>query len=285
MAKTFIAACIQTNSTPSTRENIATVSTLVRRARDDGAELVLTPENVLQIEPDKAKQRAEAQTEEVHEGLAAFRELARETGVWLLAGSLTVRLPDGDGRMANRSYLLSPDGTIAAAYDKIHMFDVQIGDGQTYRESANFRPGTAAVMAQLPWGVLGLSVCYDVRFAYLYRLLAQGGAQMLSIPAAFTEKTGMAHWHVLMRARAIETGCFVFAAAQTGTHAGGRRTFGHSLIVAPWGEVMADAGEAVGHVTAHIDLDRVAEARGMIPALDHDRPVASPVRRDAAAAE
>ncbi len=179
-------------------------------------------------------------------------------------------------KLANRSLLIDPAGHIAARYDKIHMFDVEIPDGQSYRESRVYEAGTEAVTAELPWGRLGLTVCYDLRFPYLYRSLAQAGAQFLSIPSAFTRFTGQAHWHVLLRARAIETGCFVFAPAQCGSHDGGRETYGHSLIVAPWGEVLADGGEEPGVTLAEIDPAEVAKARTMIPALDHDRPFAAP---------
>jgi predicted amidohydrolase len=178
-------------------------------------------------------------------------------------------------RLANRSFLLTPEGEIAARYDKIHMFDVDLEDGQTYRESVLYRPGDTPVLAELPWGTLGMTVCYDVRFAYLYRALAQAGADFLTIPAAFTVPTGKAHWHVLQRARAIETACFVLAPAQWGEHADGRKTYGHSLIVDPWGEVLADAGEGVGFVTAEIDPAKIAEARRKVPALRHDRTLAA----------
>ncbi|HEY2112025.1 MAG TPA: carbon-nitrogen hydrolase family protein, partial [Dongiaceae bacterium] len=198
----------------------------------------------------------------------------RSHRLWVHVGSLALRVsPD---RAANRSFLIAPDGEIAARYDKIHMFDVDLANVERYRESAAFRPGHQAVTADLPWGRLGLTICYDLRFAYLYRALAKAGAGFISIPAAFTRPTGQAHWHVLMRARAIETGCFVFAPAQTGEHAEGRKTYGHSLIVAPWGEVLADGGEEVGFITARIDPAKIAEARGMVPALTHDRGFSPP---------
>jgi predicted amidohydrolase len=190
-------------------------------------------------------------------------------------GSLAVKL-DSNDKVANRSFLLDAVGNIVASYDKIHMFDVQLPSGETYRESATFKPGETAVVAPTPWGQLGMSVCYDVRFAVLYRALAQAGASILTVPAAFTRTTGKAHWHILLRARAIETGCFVVAAAQCGTHAEGRQTFGHSLIVDPWGEVLADGGEEVGVTLARIDTARVAEVRGMVPALSHDRVFSPP---------
>jgi predicted amidohydrolase len=254
--------------------NIEAASTLVREARAKGAELIATPEIAGMFEPNRAAHLEKARHEADHPFLAAFRALAEETGAWLLIGSIAVRLDASS--LTNRSFLLSPEGEIAARYDKIHMFDVDLPSGESYRESALYRPGEAAVLAELPWGRLGMTVCYDLRFPYLYRALAQAGAQILTIPAAFTVPTGRAHWHVLMRARAIETGCFVLAPAQWGEHAEGRKTYGHSLIVAPWGEVLADAGEGIGIVTAELDLDEVAEARRMVPALRHDRRFAPP---------
>ena len=206
--------------------------------------------------------------------LAAGRELARELGAHLLLGSIVVRIDETT--LANRSLLIRPDGEIAGRYDKIHMFDVDLAGGERHRESSVFRPGERAVTVALPWGVLGMSVCYDLRFAYLYRALAHAGADFLSIPAAFTVPTGRAHWHVLMRARAIETGCFVFAPAQWGEHATGRRTYGHSLIVAPWGEVLAESEDAVGLIVVEIDPAKVLEARRQVPSLSHDRAFATP---------
>jgi predicted amidohydrolase len=227
------------------------------------------------IEPRREPKFAKAEDEQAPRGIAAFQVLARETGAWLLAGSLVVRLP-GEERLANRSYLFDPQGAVVARYDKIHMFDVDLAGGERYRESAQFRPGERAVLADTPWGKLGMSVCYDLRFPALYRALAQAGARMLSIPSAFALPTGEAHWHSLLRARAIETGCFVLAPAQTGLHEGGRRTYGHSLIVDPWGAVLADGGEAVGFVTAELDLARVDEARRAVPSLSQDRPWLGP---------
>jgi predicted amidohydrolase len=250
------------------------VGDLVRRARDAGAEFIVTPEITGMFEPKRDLHLAKATGEETNPALAAFRELARETGAWLLIGSLAIKLDAA--RLANRSFLIGPDGVIVARYDKIHMFDVDLENGESYRESALYRPGDNTVLAALPWGTLGMTICYDLRFPYLYRALAQAGADFLSIPAAFTVPTGKAHWHVLQRARAIENGCFVFAAAQWGEHADGRKTYGHSLIVDPWGEVLADAGEGVGVITAAIDLAKVAEARRMVPALRHDRGIPAP---------
>jgi len=273
----FKAACVQTNSGREIAPNVEAASALVREARRQGADLIALPENVTMVEPEGARLRAKAQSEEAHPGLAAFRELARETGAWLLVGSLAIKL--GDGRIANRSYLLEPGGGVVARYDKIHMFDVDLENGESYRESATFRPGEAAVVAETPWGLLGMTVCYDLRFPHLYRSLAHAGASMITVPSAFTEVTGRAHWHVLLRARAIETGCFVIAPAQCGVHAEGRRTFGHSLIVDPWGEVLADAGKEVGVIAAEIDLAKVGRARKMIPSLTHDRDFAPPAAK------
>ena len=286
MSGAFKAACIQLSSAREVEPNIASLSVLVRRARDSGAELIMTPEVSDMMEPKRALRLAKARDEAAHSMLAACRDLARETGAWLLLGSAVVKRDDpSDDRLANRSFLLSPDGAIAQRYDKIHMFDVELEGGESYRESNAFRPGEAAVLASLPWGMLGMTVCYDLRFPHLYRALAQAGADFLSIPSAFTVPTGRAHWQVLMRARAIETGCFVFAPAQWGEHAEGRKTYGHSLIVAPWGEMLAEAADGIGVITAEIDPARIAEARGKVPSLAHDRPYAAPQPPRAIAAE
>ena len=282
MTAKFTLACVQTNSGREIAPNIEAVSVQIREARNKGADFIAVPENVAMIEPDGAKLRAKAESEGTHQALAAFRALARDSGAWILVGSLAVKLDDG--RIANRSFLLKPDGAIEARYDKIHMFDVDLENGESYRESATFRPGEAAVIAGTPWGGLGMTVCYDLRFPYLYRSLAHAGAVMMSVPSAFTEVTGRAHWHVLLRARAIETGSFVIAPAQCGIHAEGRRTFGHSLIVDPWGEVLADGGKDVGIIMAEIDLAKVARARAMIPSLRHDRSFDAPAGPPAAKA-
>jgi predicted amidohydrolase len=275
MGKSFKVACVQNCAARDMAPSIAAVADLIRGAAAAGAALIVLPEMVTMIEPRNGLVLEKAVPEAADPGLAAFRDLARETGAWILVGSLLLKEP-GETRVVNRSFLLDGAGRIVARYDKLHLFDIDLPSGESYRESATVQPGARAVLAQTPWGPLGLSVCYDVRFAYLYRALAQAGACFLSIPAAFTHTTGKAHWHVLVRARAIETGSYVFAANQTGTHAEGRRTFGHSLIVDPWGAVLADAGEDVGFITADIDPARVAEARSMIPALEHDRRFAGP---------
>jgi len=277
----FKAACIQLNAGREVEPNIRAASALVRAAREAGADLIMTPEVSDMIEPKRALREEKARAESAHPMLAAFRDLARETQAYLLLGSIVVRTED-DGRLANRSFLIAPDGGILARYDKIHMFDVDLPGGESYRESAVFKPGEGTALAALPWGVLGLTVCYDLRFPHLYRALAQGGADFLTVPSAFTVPTGKAHWHVLLRARAIENGCFVFAPAQCGEHAEGRRTYGHSLIVAPWGEALAEAGEEPGFILAEIDPAKIAEARRAVPSLGHDRPFASPRKRPAA---
>ncbi|MCA8900714.1 MAG: carbon-nitrogen hydrolase family protein [Hyphomonas sp.] len=267
------AACIQMRSGTEVGPNMAAASALIREAAGQGASFIATPEmtNILDIRPGMARPKIVAEAEDA--SLAAFRALAAELGVTLLVGSLAVTLPD-DSRLANRSFLIGPDGAILARYDKIHMFDVEVGDGQSYRESRAYRPGTEAVLAAAPFGKVGLTVCYDVRFPHLYRRLAQAGADILTVPAAFTRVTGEAHWHVLLRARAIETGCFVIAPAQGGRHEDGRETYGHSLILSPWGEVMADAGDVEpGILIAELDLAAVARARARIPSLGHDRDV------------
>ena len=274
MTGSFTVGLVQLASGTEVEANLAAAEEGVRRAREAGADFVLTPETTDLMDMRRRSLFAKAEGEAEHRGLTALRALAAELGCWLLIGSLVVRL--SEERLANRSFLVDPAGAVRARYDKIHMFDVAVPDGQTYRESASYRPGETAVAADLPWGRLGLTICYDLRFAHLYRALAGAGADFLTVPSAFTRLTGQAHWHVLLRARAIETGCYVFAPAQCGETGQGRQTYGHSLIVAPWGEVLADGGEAPGVVTARIDPARVAEARAMIPALAHDRGFAPP---------
>jgi len=283
MSKSFKAACVQMNSAAEIAPNLESASTLIRAAAGAGAQLVMTPENTTLIEPNRARSLAKTPPEDVHPGVPHFAALAKELGLWLLIGSMPVRADDK--RIANRSFLFDPNGAVAARYDKIHMFDVDLPNGETYRESNGVRPGEQAVVASTPWGGLGLTICYDVRFGYLHRALAHAGAVMLTVPAAFTVPTGQAHWHVLLRARAIETGCYVFAPAQTGEHAEGRLTYGHSLIISPWGEVLADAGEKPGFIVADVDLDQVHKARSMVPALRHDREFQRPLNLMRAASE
>ncbi len=270
MTETFKVACIQTNSGNEISASVKAADELVRAARSSGAELIVLPENVSMIEPDYRLLREKVRFQDDDPALKTFRQLADETKVWLVVGSLPIKLDEN--KIANRSFVIDHDGAIVSQYDKIHLFDVDLGNGETYRESDEREAGDKAVIADIPWGKLGMSICYDLRFPHLYRYMSKNGASFLSVPAAFTRSTGMAHWHVLLRARAIENGCYVFAPAQCGEHAGGRRTFGHSLIVDPWGEVIADAGTDTGFIVADIDLAKVAEARRKIPSLSHDRP-------------
>lgn len=265
------AACIQMRSTTEIAPNVEAASRLIRAAAAEGARFIATPEmtNLVDIRPGQARPKITAEAEDVC--LQALRDLARELDITLLIGSLAVALPDDD-RFANRSYLVGPDGTVLARYDKIHMFDVEVGDGQAYRESKAYRAGDTARVVDSPIGRVGMTICYDVRFPHLYRALGQAGAELITIPAAFTQVTGAAHWHVLIRARAIETGCFILAPAQGGRHEDGRETFGHSLIVSPWGEVLAEADHAEpGYIVADLDLGEVAKARARIPALGNDQ--------------
>ena len=260
--------------------NLVQTVGFVRDAAAQGAQFVLTPECTNGLSSNRERQRAVLQTEAADETLAALRAEAAALGVWLLIGSLGIKTGDADGRFANRSYLIGPTGQIAASYDKIHMFDVNVSETEVYRESAAYRPGSQAVLADTPFAKIGMTVCYDVRFPHLYRSLALAGAQIITVPAAFNHITGAAHWEVLLRARAIETGCFVLAPAQTGLHAEaagkGRRTHGHSLAIAPWGEVLADGGVEPGVTVVDIDLAEVAKARGRVPSIDHDRAFTGP---------
>jgi predicted amidohydrolase len=249
--------------------NIDAAVRYVGDAKSAGAEYVLTPEMTNILAADREQLFAAAVDEEADASLATLREVARKLGIYVHIGSLAVRIsPD---RAANRSFLIDPKGDILARYDKIHMFDVDLAGGESYRESRNYRPGELAVLADLPWGRLGLTVCYDLRFPALYRALAEAGATMLAIPSAFTKQTGEAHWHVLVRSRAIENGCFVFAAAQGGRHENGRDTFGHSLIVDPWGRILAEGDTEPGVILAEINPAEVASARARIPSLQHGR--------------
>ena len=274
MTATFTAACVQNEGLADMAASIAAATELVRAARADGAELICLPEYFACYKAAESEVVVGPHAEPAHPALAHFRSLAEELGAWLLLGSLAITA--GPGKIFNRSYLLTARGAIAARYDKIFLFDVDLASGESYRESALIEPGGRATLAPLPWVTLGLSICYDLRFPQLYRALAQAGAEVLTVPAAFTKTTGEVHWHLLLRARAIETGCYVIAPCQCGDHGGGRATYGHSLIVDPWGRVLADGGEGPGFVTAGIDPAEVAKARRMIPSLDHDRPFAAP---------
>jgi predicted amidohydrolase len=274
------AGLVQLTVTDDPAANLPVTVDLVRQAAAEGAGFVLTPELTNGLSSSRAHQRGVFRHEEDDPTLAALRDEARTTGIWLLIGSLGLLTNDADGRFANRSLLVGPDGEVKARYDKIHMFDVNVSETEVYRESDGYRPGTRAVLAETPFAKVGMTVCYDVRFPALYRRLAQAGAEVITVPAAFNHITGAAHWETLLRARAIETGCFVLAPAQTGFHpetAGkGRRTHGHSLAVAPWGEVLADGGTEPGVTLVDLDLARVAEARHRVPSLTHDRDFAGP---------
>ena len=269
---------ITADDTPA--NNLRQTLALIRRAVDGGAAFVLTPECTNGLSSSRDHQRAVFHLEADDPILLSLRAEAASSGIWLLIGSLGLKTEDADGRFANRSFLIGPDGTISARYDKIHMFDVNVSDSEVYRESSGYRPGGKAVLADTPFGRIGMTICYDVRFPYLYRVLAKAGAGILTVPAAFNHITGAAHWEILLRARAIETGCFVLAPAQTGFHAEstgkGRNTHGHSLVVSPWGEVLADGGTEPGVLFADIDLTDVAKARSRIPSLDHDRQIVGP---------
>ena len=249
--------------------NLASASKLIEQAKQGGAAYVLTPEMTNIMEIDREKLFASIVAEEQDATLAALRRLAKTLGLYVHIGSLAIKVsPD---KAANRSFLIDPNGAVVARYDKIHMFDVDLKGGESYRESRNFRPGDLAVSVDLPWGRLGLTICYDLRFPALYRALAEAGASFLTIPSAFTRQTGEAHWHVLMRARAIETGCFVFAAAQGGKHENGRETYGHSVVVDPWGRILAEGDTEPGVVFADVDPAEVVAARARIPSLQHGR--------------
>ncbi len=269
------AALIQLNVSDDPAANLVATLGFVRQAVAAGAGFVLTPELTNGLSSSRAHQRSVFRHEADDPTLAALRAEAEAAGIWLLIGSLGLLTQDADGRFANRSFLVDPQGEIAARYDKIHMFDVNVSDTEVYRESEGYRPGSAAVVAKTPFARIGMTVCYDVRFPALYRRLAQAGAQVITVPAAFNHITGAAHWETLLRARAIETGCFVLAPAQTGFHpetlGKGRRTHGHSLAIAPWGEILADAGTEPGVTLVDLDLARVAEARRRVPSLRHDR--------------
>ncbi|WP_147126586.1 carbon-nitrogen hydrolase family protein [Shimia ponticola] len=274
------AALLQTNSSDDVSENRQVLVQAVVDAKAAGADILLTPEVSNCVSSSRSHQQAVLALEEDDTTLAAIQAAAREHGIWVLLGSLALLTGDADGRFANRSILIDDSGSVQARYDKLHMFDVTLSDSEAYRESEGYRPGADAVVAQTPFARLGLTICYDVRFPYLHRALAQAGAQVITVPAAFAVPTGQAHWEVLLRARAIETGCFVLAPAQSGSHrvrAGARRdTYGHSLVVAPWGDVLLDAGDVVGLHVIDLDLSQVDIARRRVPSLQHDRAFNAP---------
>ncbi|WP_299684516.1 carbon-nitrogen hydrolase family protein [uncultured Tateyamaria sp.] len=274
------AALLQLNVGDDPGANLPRTVAMVQQAADMGAEFVLTPEVTNCVSLDRAHQRSVLRHEADDPTLAALRDVAAARGVHLLIGSLALKTDDGDGRFANRSFLIGPDGEIIARYDKIHMFDVEIDNRETFRESAGYRPGTQAVLAKPPFAPIGMAVCYDMRFPRLADALVSAGAQILTYPSAFSPVTGAAHWHSLLRARAIEAGAWVLAPAQTGTHPSQtgkvRQTYGHSLVVDPWGDVSLDAGEAPGVYVFELDMEKVAEARRRIPSRDNARPFDGP---------
>ncbi|WP_068116106.1 carbon-nitrogen hydrolase family protein [Tropicimonas marinistellae] len=273
-------ALLQLNVTDEPEENLPVTRAMIDRAAADGAGFVLTPEVTNCLSASRTWQRHVLRSEEDDITLDGLRDTAARHGIWLLIGSLALATDDDDGRFANRSFLIDPTGGVVARYDKIHMFDVDVSDSETYRESAGYRPGAEAVCAYPPFGVVGMSICYDIRFPHLYRRLAQGGAQILTVPSAFSPITGAVHWRALLQARAIECGAFVLAPAQCGTHQAqrgrARRTYGHSLAVSPWGEVLADGGEDPGITYLDLDMAAVAEARARVPSLRHDREFGGP---------
>jgi deaminated glutathione amidase len=274
MANSVRVACLQLNSGSDYAANLATLDGLMREAAAGGAKLIFSPEYALMMDGSGRVMREKAFDASGEPAVSALAALSRKLGVWHLAGSLTLK--SDDGRMFNRSVLFSDHGEAVAAYDKIHMFDATLPSGTVIRESSAYRPGERAVIANTPWGRVGMTVCYDLRFPHLYRALAQRGALMLAIPSSFQRETGKAHWHTLLRARAIENASFVIAAALCGDHPGKRTTYGHSLVVDPWGDVLADGGEAPGVIYADLDLSRVEAVRAMLPSLAHDRPFAPP---------
>lgn len=270
MSSPFRAACLQLNSGNDPVANLATVKAMVAEAAKSGAKLVLTPEYTLLMDGSGRVMRDNALAPDGGAMLVELQDLARTSKVWLLIGSLTLKT--GEERIVNRSFLISDSGAVVATYDKIHMFDVTLPDGKVIRESSSYRPGERAVVAATPWGKLGMTICYDVRFPHLYRALAQQGAAFITVPSSFQRQTGKVHWHTLLKARAIENAAYIFAPAMCGEHPGNRQTYGHALIVDPWGEVLADGGEEPGIVYADIDPARVAKIRTMMPSLEHDRP-------------
>ena len=267
-------ACVQMRSGVEVAANIRAADALIRQAAASGADLIATPEMTTLLDRKPGAAWEKSTSEAADPGLAHFKSLARELETALLIGSIAIRTEAG--KCANRSFLIGPDGAIAARYDKIHMFDVQLNAGNIYRESDSYAAGEAAVTADLPFARLGMTVCYDVRFPELFRRLAVAGAQVIAVPSAFTRITGEAHWHVLLRARAIETGCYIIAPAQAGRHEDGRETYGHSLIIDPWGAILAEGDTEPGVIAATLDIAKVDEVRGKIPSLSHARPFAPP---------
>jgi len=276
-------ALLQLNVSDDPLANLAITRGMLAQAAGQGAQFVLTPEVTNCVSVNRDHQRAVLHLEANDPTLAALREDAAALGIWLSIGSLALKTEDADGRFANRSFLIDPQGDIVARYDKIHMFDVQVTPTETWKESAGYRPGNDAVLARMPFGNIGMTICYDVRFPALYQSLAEAGADILTVPAAFSPVTGAAHWHSLLRARAIETGCFVIAAAQTGIHASAkhktRQTYGHSLVISPWGEVVVDAGTQAGIYLFDLDMTQTGSARAKVPSMSHRRAFNEPHER------
>ncbi|MEM6781102.1 MAG: carbon-nitrogen hydrolase family protein [Pseudomonadota bacterium] len=268
MTKTIKAACVQMTSKPDIEANLKQAEGFIRQAASEGAQFISTPENTDMLGTSLRETIERAKVEDEHAGIPFFSDLARELGITLVIGSMKVKL---ERKIANRCFVFGPDGKELARYDKMHMFDVDLPNGERYRESSEYEAGDKAVLVETDFAKIGISICYDLRFPHLYRDLAKKGAEILTVPSAFTVPTGEAHWHVLQRARAIETGCFVVSAAQVGEHGAGRKTYGHSIIVSPWGEVLAEAGTEPGIIMADLDLAAVKNARQSIPSLQHDR--------------
>lgn len=270
----FTVGLVQMSSTNRRAENMKSAEVLIRHAVTRGAEMVLTPEMTPLLELDRTALLGKIYSQDDDPSLPVFQALAKELNIWLVIGSMAIKVGD---KIANRCFVISPDGRIIAHYDKIHMFDVDLPGGEQYRESRSYQAGAQAVVTATPWGNMGLSICYDLRFPHLYRMLSQAGACMLTVPAAFTAQTGKAHWHILLKARAIENGAFIFAPAQTGSHVNAkgnsRNTYGRSLLVDPWGDIIDDGGVDVGVMVAEIDLSLVEKARSRIPSLSHDRAI------------
>ncbi len=267
------AAILQMTSGIDPAANAAAIVEAVEQAAEQGADMLFTPEMAGYLDRNRARAAETLRSEADDPVLAAVREAVVRHGLWVHLGSLPLKEEGGDGRWVNRSFVIDGKGEIRARYDKIHLFDVDLATGESWRESAVYRPGEKVAAVETPWGRMGLSVCYDLRFPDLYRALTNAGATMLLVPAAFTVPTGEAHWHVLLRARAIEAGCFVIAPAQTGRHEDGRETYGHSLVIDPWGEVLLDMGEEAGLALADIDLSRVEDVRGRVPAIANRRDI------------
>lgn len=273
-------ALLQLNVTDDPVANLAVTLGYIREAAEAGAEFILTPEVTNCLSTSRTHQNEVLQHEEDDITLAALCDEAKALGIWLLIGSLGLKTHDADGRFANRSFMVAPDGEVVARYDKIHMFDVDVSPEETWRESEGYRPGTQAILAKTAFAPVGMTICYDLRFPKLHASLANAGAKILTVPAAFSPVTGAAHWHTLLRARAIETGCFVLAPAQTGEHHSKnhktRSTYGHSLVITPWGEIQLDAGDAPGVYITDLDMGEVAKTRGRVPSLENARPFDGP---------